>query len=260
VLVDALVSKLLKKAAQAKTEKTETDILQTKNGGVFKIAKAIADLQETKGRLISKKAALDQAKKELNQTLLTAPFDGIAILYETFRDGEKRKPRVGDRVLRNQPILYLPDITSMVVKTNIREVDLNKISLHQKAKIHVDAYPDTNLEGAVDFMGALASEVHGGGMGGKYFQLTVAVNTEDLRLRPGMTARVTIVASRIKDTLSVPVSAHQRRGAAGLGGTNRGRDRQASSGRPFCPATCSSSPSCSATASVACYRPIDPAV
>ena len=194
------------KSAEAKLEKARSDILQTRNGGVFKIAKAVADVQETKSRLHSKKTELKQAENELEKTQLRAPFKGIAILYEAYRDGEKRKPRIGDRVIRNQPILYLPDISSMVVNTNIREIDLNKVSLGQEATISVDAYPDAKLLGNVNFIGALASEIHGQGVGGKYFKVSVDVATEDMRLRPGMTARIHILSEKIKDALTIPIA------------------------------------------------------
>ncbi len=197
----------LKQAALAKMKKTEADILQAANDGVINIAKATATLEEAKGALNSRRAALKQARNELKKVELRAPFDGIAILYETFRDGEKRKPRVGDRIIRNQPILYLPDISTMIVKTDIREVDLHKISLDQTAQVQVDAYPDARLQGKVGFIGALAAEVRGGGTGGKFFQCMVNILTRDLRLRPGMTSRVTILSGQVKDALCVPVSA-----------------------------------------------------
>ncbi|MFH1155991.1 MAG: HlyD family efflux transporter periplasmic adaptor subunit [Pseudomonadota bacterium] len=197
----------LKQAAEATVEKAEMDILQVKNAGIFSIAKAVADLEESRGRLMTTRAQLKQAQDELYLTRIKAPSDGIAILFETYRDGEKRKPRVGDRALRNQPLLYLPDIASMIVKTRVREVDLHKISLNQKAMVRVDAYPDLDLEGRVDFIGALAAEMNADGMGGKYFQLTVALTRQEMRLRPGMTARVTIVSDQVRNALTVPVSA-----------------------------------------------------
>lgn len=196
----------LKQAAMAKVKKTEADILQITNDGVVNIAKAGAILEEGKKTMDSKRAALKQAENELRKVEIRAPFDGIAILYETFREGEKRKPRIGDRVIRNQPILYLPDISSMIVRTNIREVDLHKVALTQKAVICVDAYPDVNLDGTVAFIGALATEVKSGGLGGKFFQCTININTPELRLRPGMTSRITIISDQVKDALSVPVS------------------------------------------------------
>jgi len=103
------------------------------------------------------------------KTVIKAPQDGIVIHYETFRDGEKRKPREGDSVFMGQPILYLPDISKMIVKTRVREVDLFKLSLGQKGVVRVDAYPDTAFKGDLTFIGALATSEAPGIGAGKIF-------------------------------------------------------------------------------------------
>lgn len=192
--------------ANAKVEKAEIESDQIRKGSVFKIAKSVSVLNETKSRLQHTKNSLIQAQDELNKTTIKAPFAGIVVLNETFMDGQKRKPRTGDRVLQNQPLLYLPDISSMIVKTQVREIDLHKISIGQKCSIRTDAYPDTMFGGEITFLGTLASGREGMG-GEKYFQLTVALKGENSKLRPGMTARVSILADQVKNCLTIPVHA-----------------------------------------------------
>jgi HlyD family secretion protein len=180
---------------------------QTRKGSVYKIAQAKSSLDEVLAGLENYKNRLEQAENQLRETTISAPSSGIVILYETFRDGQNRKPRVGDPVLQNQPILYLPDISAMIVKTDIREVDLHKVSTGQKCAITVDAYPDKTLEGSVSFIGALASGKRGGSSGAKYFQMTVAVASGDSDLRPGMTARVNILTQQVENSLTLPLVA-----------------------------------------------------
>jgi HlyD family secretion protein len=124
-----------------------------------------------------------------------------------FRDNLKRKPRVGDTVWQNQPLLYLPDISAMIVHTQVREVDLHKISKGQNTTIQVDAYPDIRFAGTVTAIGVLATDNAEGGRGEKHFQVTIAMRGEDVRLRPGMTARVYIHTDAVKDVLTVPIHA-----------------------------------------------------
>jgi HlyD family secretion protein len=95
----------------------------------------------------------------------------------------------------------------MIVKTQIREIDLHKIAIGQPCSVHVDAYPDTLFPGEVTTIGMLATERFEGGIGEKYFQLTVTLTQEDRRLRPGMTARVTIEAGNAANILFLPVQA-----------------------------------------------------
>lgn len=193
--------------ARAKAEKTEMEIEQLAKGTAFKVARAAAVLAEIQGKLETAQASLEQSLAELKKTTIKAPFGGIAILYEAFRDGQKRKPRVGDRVWQNQPLLYLPDISTMIVKTQIREVDLHKVAMEQPCSVKVDAYPDTLLGGEVTLIGMLATERFESGIGEKYFQLTVTLSGKNDNLRPGMTARIIVDSENAADILFVPVHA-----------------------------------------------------
>jgi len=192
---------------QANVEHAQMLRDQTRKGSVHKIAQAKSSLDEVFAGLENFKSLLQQAENKLQKTIISAPSAGIVILYEAFRDGQNRKPRLGDTVLQNQPILYLPDISEMIVKTSIREVDLHKVKKGQTCSITVDAYPDKKLEGSVSFIGALASGKRGGSSGAKYFQMTVAVSSDDSDLRPGMTARVNILTAKVENKLTLPLYA-----------------------------------------------------
>jgi HlyD family secretion protein len=194
-------------AARAKADKAEMEIQQLEKGTDFKVARAGAVLAEVQGKLETAQASLKQALDEMKKTTIKAPFGGIAILYETFRDGQKRKPRVGDLVWQNQPLLYLPDISTMIVNTQIREVDLHKVALGQPCAVRVDAFPDSLIRGKVTLIGMLAAERFEGGIGEKYFQLTVTLEGQNNRLRPGMTARITVDSEDATGILYVPVHA-----------------------------------------------------
>ena len=208
----------MEEAAKAKVENSRLILDQSKKAAVFKVANATADLNQAKAKMATVAGSLSLARQELANTVLRAPFAGIAILYEAFRDGQKRKPREGDTVLMHQPILYLPDISRLIVRTRVREVDLYKIKVGQQATVRIDAYPELNFPAEVQFIGALAAAEQPGGSGGKYFHVTLALSGQDRRLRPGMTARVHIRAESAEDVLLLPLQAIYRDGA----------------GRPFC--------------------------
>lgn len=197
----------MEEAARAKVENAVLIIGQSEQAAVFKIANAVADRNQAKAKLATAQGGLALARTELDNTVLSAPFAGIAILYEAFRDGQKRKPREGDSVLMQQPILYLPDITNLIVRTRVREVDLHKIEVGQQASVRIDAYPSLQFQANVKFIGALATSSDTGGQGGKYFQVMLAMQGQDMRLRPGMTARVLIRAEESADILLLPIQA-----------------------------------------------------
>ena len=198
----------LVKTARAKVEKTKMIIEQTKKGSGFKIGMALAELNKGKQEYQTLKRMLQDAQAELEKTVIKAPQKGLVVLKEAYRDGEMRKPRIGDTVIQNQPVLFLPDISSMMAKVLIREVDLHKIDIGKAVEVRVDAYPDLSFNGEVSFVGILAErrqEVRGGE---KYFKVNISIDEPDSRLRPGMTARVRILAQeKIEKTIAVPIHA-----------------------------------------------------
>ena len=199
--------------AKSQVERAEIELEQTHKGGTYKIAQAHAALGEVVGKLESKKSALARAREEVEKTVIRAPCAGIAILFETFRDGEKRKPRIGDKVWQNQPLLYLPDITSLIVKTQVREIDLHKVHLGQSCRVTIDAYPNAHFQGEVIFLGVMADNRLAASKGEKYFRVRVALEGQDDRMRPGMTARVSILSEALETSvLTVPIQAVFRNG------------------------------------------------
>lgn len=194
-------------AEKAKVEKYDMEFQQTKQGSVYKIAKAVAESLEIKGKLDTSQALLLLATQELDKTVIKAPFAGFAILSELYRQGQKRKPRIGDRVVQNQPLLYFPDISEMIVQTRIREIDLYKVHKGQQCSVRADAYPNAVYQGKISAIGAIATERQEGSGGERFFQLTVTLTNNDTRLRPGMTARVVIMVDNRKNVIAVPIHA-----------------------------------------------------
>ena len=180
---------------------------QTKKGVEFKIGQAAAKLRQAQQDLSSYRASLESAKETLRHTIMRAPIPGMVVLCEGYRGGERRKPRIGDTVHQNQPLVYLPDVSKMIVKTKIREIDLYKVSLDMPVTITVDAYPDTYLSGKVKSIGVLAQSHQEVPSADKFFHILIEVNEGNWRLRPGMTARVEIACADVKDALVVPVQA-----------------------------------------------------
>ena len=193
--------------ARAKLDKARIEKEQIKKGTGFKVAHSQAALKELLGKIQSTRVLYERALADMKRTTIRAPFGGIVVLYETFRDGQKRKPNVGDIVWQNQPILYLPDISVMIVNTQIREVDLHKVTLEQSCSVQVDAYPNRIIAGKITNIGALAINNFGSGGTEKYFHLTITLMGENSYLRPGMTARIATETDTTKPVLLVPLHA-----------------------------------------------------
>lgn len=178
---------------------------EVKKNGLYAISKAKAQLNQAKQMLNEEIAILRDAKRELSQTDIVAPSSGLVVLREDFRSGQKRKPRVGDILVKNQPLIELPNLQEMIVKTRVREVDLFKVEVGRKASISIDAYPSLYFSGKVSSIGVLALSDTNQEGDEKYFEVVVNLNESDPRLRPGMTARLAIHGEERINALSIPV-------------------------------------------------------
>lgn len=175
--------------------------------GIYKIARSLAVLEQNRQSLMDLTYQLKEAEKELSQTEIKAPAPGMVVHREEYRAGQRRKPRVGDILVKNQPLIDLPDLTTMVVKTRVREVDLHKIEIGKLTTIEVDAYPHLVFKGHVTSIGILALPDHGRSSEEKYFEVRVLLDASDSHLRPGMTTRVVIHSDEGKNLPSLPIHA-----------------------------------------------------
>lgn len=198
---------MLVKKAETHLKRAKLKQEEIAKTGLYKVAKAKALLHQAKQLLKDYYVQLSEGEKELAQSQILAPASGMVVHRDEFRSGQKRKPRVGDILVKNQALMDLPDFSSMVVKTRVREVDLYKVDKGKLATITVDAYPNLAFKGTVSHIGVLALPDSGRSSEEKYFEVRLALEDVDLRLRPGMTTRVVIHAQQAHDVLSIPLYA-----------------------------------------------------
>ncbi|MCF7793641.1 MAG: efflux RND transporter periplasmic adaptor subunit [Candidatus Cloacimonetes bacterium] len=98
-------------------------------------------------------------------------------------------------------IVVLADLERMVVNSRINEVDISKVSKNQKVEIQVDAYPYEKYQGEITKIAAMAISYNNV----KVFPVEIEILNVDERLRPGMTANITIIGEQRKDILVVPI-------------------------------------------------------
>ncbi|MEX1129269.1 MAG: efflux RND transporter periplasmic adaptor subunit [Vicinamibacterales bacterium] len=164
------------------------------------VARANADAQvrSSGAGVIQARASLDQARVNLAKTVIMSPIDGIVI---------SRNVDVGQTVAASlsAPTLYLiaADLSQMQLSASIDESDLGQIAEGQPVRFTVDAYPAETFTGVVRQVRLnpiIASNVV------TYAAIVTAPNPE-LKLKPGMTASLTIEVARRDDVLRAPAAA-----------------------------------------------------
>jgi HlyD family secretion protein len=194
--------------AQARSDAVQSKetARQLESAASYRTALKRAAIDAAESRIEEASSKLELAKAQLARTEVRADVPGIVVYKEVFFGSEQRKPQVGDQVWANQPLLILPDISTMVVETKVRETDIHKVEKNQQVRVRVEAYPDLQLTGAVTLVGTLAQEEKDR-RGTKFFGVTVEIKEREPRLRPGMTARVELQVESKPQALFVPLEA-----------------------------------------------------
>jgi HlyD family secretion protein len=159
---------------------------------------AEAQLRAQRAQVTQARASLSQAQVNLQKTVITAPIDGIVIA---------RNVDVGQTVAASlsAPTLFeiAADLAQMQVKASVDESDLGQIREGQTVTFAVDAYPNDVFKGVVRQV-RLNPVVEQNVV--TYAAIITAPNP-DLKLRPGMTANVTVETARRDNALRVPTAA-----------------------------------------------------
>lgn len=159
---------------------------------------AEAQLRVSEAQVKQAEAVLNAADLELKYTVIRSPVDGVVVA---------RNVEVGQTVASSfaTPNLFLIalDLTKMQVDTNVSESDIGGITEGKDAAFSVDAYPGVRFEGVIRQVRLAPINVQNV----VTYNVVVAVDNEDLRLKPGMTANVSIVVAQKDHVLKVPNAA-----------------------------------------------------
>lgn len=153
---------------------------------------------------------LAQKQRKLDAGVVFAPRGGL-VVYATFGgESSGRKIMIGMTPFEGMDLMYLPDVSSMRVDTEISEVDLSKVKLGSPVTLTLDAYPGAMFNGEVVLVSTLArrkiSKITQKPTGIKVFDVTIQVTDTDERLKPGLTTTADIMVSEHKNVLSVPIA------------------------------------------------------
>ena len=154
-----------------------------------------ATLHQSEAQVSIKEASLQRARVDLARCTIYAPVDGIVI---------DRKVDVGQTVAAsmNAPVLFLiaNDLTKMQIDANVSEADVGTVEESQAVTFAVDAFPDRTFNGKVIQIRNSPLTVQNV----VTYDCVIEVANPDLKLKPGMTANVSIITAQRTNVLRVP--------------------------------------------------------
>ncbi len=160
--------------------------------------KAKLSYEQAKEAMVQRVENVKKAETNLGYATITSPIDGIVI---------KKEVEQGQTVASsfNTPTLFTiaQDLTQMRVVANVDEADIGEVKEGQRVTFTVDAFPNDVFEGKVAQVRlepTTTSNV-------VTYEVVITASNDDLKLKPGLTANVTIYTLELKDAIAVPSKA-----------------------------------------------------
>lgn len=187
--------------AQLDLEKAQRAFQQADKNYKLRRDKANANMQEVSASFTQAQRRLEQIREVLNGFTITAPKAGM-VIYKRNWDGSKIG--IGQTMSSWENIVAtLPNLSEMISKTYVNEIDISKIKSGQKAEISIDAFPERKYTGSVTEVANIGEQMRNSNA--KVFEVKVKVNEFDSILRPAMTTKNIIITSVIPESLFLPI-------------------------------------------------------
>lgn len=160
--------------------------------------------------LASAQATLDQANAKAAERTVTAPSSGSIVELNAKVGATVTGGMImgeGDTTGGKQ-CMQIADLSKMKVTVQVGEKDIAKIAVGQSANVTYPAFPDIVSQGTVTTIASVANSdsTYGGG-GSVTYNVDILIDAPDARLKPGMTAEVSVVTEQLDDVVMVPTMA-----------------------------------------------------
>lgn len=153
---------------------------------------------QAKEQVASAKEEVQRAQTNLGYATITSPIDGV-VLSKSVEEGQT----VAASFSTPELFTIAQDLTNMQVVADVDEADIGDVKEGERVTFTVDAYPDDTFEGKVKQVRQEATTTNNV----VTYEVVISAPNADLKLKPGLTANVTIYTAERKGVLSVPSKA-----------------------------------------------------
>ncbi len=187
---------------QIDLERNQRDFRQAEAKYELEKEKAVAKIAEINADLKQNKTKLERLVKLAGEFTISAPKDGMIIYAKTWQG----KVAAGSQVSSWNPVVAeLPDLSEMMSKTYVNEVDVSNVEKGQDVTIQIDAFPDETYTGRVISVANIGEELRE--YDAKVFEVNIEMLGVDSILRPAMTTSNEIVTDILQDVIAIPLEA-----------------------------------------------------
>ncbi len=191
--------------AEIELDKAQRSLEQLQRSYAQKIAQNKADIINQNYWVNKVSRRVKDIEEVLAEFTVKAPASGM-VIYKREWSGSKRK--VGSMINPfDRVVATLPDLTSMLSKTYVNEIDVSKMKIGQNVNITIDAFPKKRYNGIVSFIANVGEKLLN--TNDKVFEVQIKVEGSDAELRPSMTTGNKIIINTVKDAVYIPIECVQ---------------------------------------------------
>ncbi|MEZ7931571.1 MAG: HlyD family secretion protein [Flavobacteriales bacterium] len=168
----------------------------------LKKQQAVSKVFKVQTELRQLEAKIQKMMTGLQSLQVLAPQNGMLVYYSNWNG--KVKP--GSTINTWNPIIAsIPDLTEMISKTYVNEIDISKVKKGQSVGISIDAFADKKITGEIISLANIGQQLSGSDA--KVFEVEIKVKDSDSVLRPSMTTSNRILIKELKNILYIPIEA-----------------------------------------------------
>ena len=183
--------------------KQQVEAIRNRIASLERAARAQIALLESKQQRAASIVA--ETQSAIQQMTITAPRNGT-IVYVTNWRGDKKK--VGDTCWRMERVIEIPDLSRMIARGDVDEVDAGKIAVGQRVTLRLDAHPDEEFHGTIRKASKTVSQQQGTKDPLKVLRVEIVLDRSDpAKMRPGMRFQGTVELQRQRNAVLVPRNA-----------------------------------------------------
>ena len=191
--------------AEIAVDKAIRTLDQAVRSYTLRVEQSRSEMRNQRNQLAEQQQRVNDLQMLLSQFDITAPSAGM-VIYKRDRTGTKRK--IGSTINPwDNAVATLPDMSSMLSKTYVNEIDVSKVNAGQRVEIVVDAFPERSYTGSVISVANIGEQLPNADA--KVFEVLIKVNGSDPILRPSMTTGNKIVTKTIPDVVYIPLECVQ---------------------------------------------------
>ena len=191
--------------AETALDRAKRTLDQKKRSYQLSISQTLADINHQQSHLDREIQLVKDLQTFLTKFTITAPSSGM-VIYKKERNGNKRK--IGSNLNPfDMVIATLPDLSSMISKIYVNEIEISKVKIGQPVELKVDAFPSKAYTGKVIFIANIGEQLPNSDS--KMFEVQIKIDGSDPDLRPTMTTGNKIIIHTFKDVISIPTECVQ---------------------------------------------------